>query len=327
MAPKKRAFAELGSVASHAGSYSAQFSIREAGRIRFIYGPRRRNKLRALGDLNVIRAAAAESESRADGFEAMEAAAKRLKADAAAEAGGVEKVGGEYRARVRYATASGEPRLLQGPRRLAQADLEAMRAAAQNQPSRAEHFQAMADKAHALQEHAVFETQVAMSMGKRRFGRQHMQTDSETEPEPDPDAAFYKDHFPEYDVTDPQTRERLYTAPPRKKPRQVEPPTDEIEATKALATFSPVRSGVHDLRALLVARADPNATVGLGNVSPLRNVLCFARPCDVRDMRLLLLEYGAFQSSADAKRWADREQYDMMEPEWLANFHRDDREG
>ena len=44
-------------------------------------------------------------------------------------------------------------------------------------------------------------------------------------------------------------------------------------------------------------------------------------------MRLLLLEYGAFQSSADAKRRADREAYDMMEAEWLANFHRDDREG
>ena len=44
-------------------------------------------------------------------------------------------------------------------------------------------------------------------------------------------------------------------------------------------------------------------------------------------LRLPLLEYGAFQSSADTKRWADREAYDMMEAAWLANFHRDDREG
>ena len=118
MAPKRRAFAELGSVASHAGSYSAEFSIREAERIRHIYGPRRRNKLRALGDLDVIRAAVAESESRADGFEAMEAAAKRLKADTAAEVGGVEKVRDEYRARVQYATASGEPHQIRGPCRI-----------------------------------------------------------------------------------------------------------------------------------------------------------------------------------------------------------------
>ena len=76
----------------------------------------------------------------------------------------------------------------------------------------------------------------------------------------------------------------------------------------------------------MVARADPNTTPKHGYVSPLRNVLCFARPCDVSEMRLLLLEYGAEQSSADAKRWAEREAYDAMEAEWLANFHRDDRE-
>ena len=139
---------------------------------------------------------------------------------------------------------------------------------------------------------------------------------------------LYEEPFPEYDVNDPQARERLYTAPPpRKKPWQVKPPRDRVEATTALAEFSPVRSGVHDLRALLVARADPNTIPKHGDLSPLRNVLCFARPCDVSEMRLLLLEYGAEQSSADAKRWAEREAYDAMEAEWLANFHRDDREG
>ena len=55
--------------------------------------------------------------------------------------------------------------------------------------------------------------------------------------------------------------------------------------------------------------------------------MCFARPCDVREMRLLLLEHGALESNADKKRWEDREDYDMKEPAWLANFHRDDREG
>ena len=44
-------------------------------------------------------------------------------------------------------------------------------------------------------------------------------------------------------------------------------------------------------------------------------------------MRLLLLEYGALQTNSDKKRWEDREAYDMMEAGWLANFHRDDREG
>ena len=171
MAPKERTFAELGFAADRDGSYRAEFSIREGQQIRHIRGPGRSNKQRALGDLNIIRAAAPEGASRADGFQAMEAAAKRLKDVAAAEAGGLEKVGDEHRARVQYLTTSGERRVIQGPRRhderRAQADLEAMRAAAQNQPSRAEHLKAMADKAHALQEHAVFETQVASAHADR----------------------------------------------------------------------------------------------------------------------------------------------------------------
>ena len=51
-----------------------------------------------------------------------------------------------------------------------------------------------------------------------------------------------------------------------------------------------------------------------------------ARSCDVREMRLLLLECGANESKADQKRWELREACDMNERAWLANFHRDDRE-
>ena len=117
MAPKRRSFAELGFVADVGGAYRAHFKFRAAQRIRNIYGPRRGSKQRAFGDLNMIRDAAPEGASRSDGFEAMEAAAKRLKTDAAAEAGGVEKVGDEHRARVQYATTSGELRQIKGPRR------------------------------------------------------------------------------------------------------------------------------------------------------------------------------------------------------------------
>ena len=44
-------------------------------------------------------------------------------------------------------------------------------------------------------------------------------------------------------------------------------------------------------------------------------------------MRLLLLEHGAKESTADQKRWELREACDMNERAWLMNFHRDDREG
>jgi hypothetical protein len=95
MAPKKRTFAELGTVANHAISYRAEFSIREGQKIRRINGPRRGNKQRACGDLSVIRTAAPENATRADGFEAMDAAAKRLKDASAAEAGGVVEIDGD----------------------------------------------------------------------------------------------------------------------------------------------------------------------------------------------------------------------------------------
>jgi hypothetical protein len=155
-----------------------------------------------------------------------------------------------------------------------------------------------------------------------------MQTDSETEPEHDPDVAIYEEPFPDYDVNNAENRERLCTAPqPRSKPQKEKPPANAFEATKELAKFRPVRSRVEDLRVLLGARADPNVNIGPGSLSPLRNVMCFARASDVREMRLLLLEHGALESSADKKRWVEREAYDMLEPAWLSNFHRDDREG
>ena len=97
----------------------------------------------------------------------MQAAAKRLKEAAAAEAGGVVKeaaaaeaggvveIDGEHRARLQYTDCARNSCEIKGPRRhderRAQADLEAMRAAAADKPTRAEHFAAMAKEAHRLQ--------------------------------------------------------------------------------------------------------------------------------------------------------------------------------
>ena len=199
MAPKKRTFAELGFVAELAGTYRADFNIREEEKIRHILGPRRGSQQRALDDLILIRTAAAEHTSRADGLEAMQAAAKRLKEAAAAEAGGVVKeaaaaeaggvveIDGEHRARLQYTDCARNSCEIIGPRRhderRAQADLESMRAAAAEKTTRAEHFEAMATEAHRLQEHAAFEVQVAIAVEREKFDRKHMQTDSESEPE------------------------------------------------------------------------------------------------------------------------------------------------
>ena len=63
----------------------------------------------------MIRTAAPENATRADGFEAMEAAAKRMKEAAAIEAGGVVEIDGEYRARVQFADSAGRSREIKRP--------------------------------------------------------------------------------------------------------------------------------------------------------------------------------------------------------------------
>ena len=159
-----------------------------------------------------------------------------------------------------------------------------------------------------------------------RWRRRNSTASIEPEQDPNNDVAIHDEPFPSYDGSTAEARERLLTAPlPRKRPRKEKPPADSFEATRRLARFRPIRSSVADLRVLLEARADPNVNIGPGALSPLRNILSFARTCDVREMRLLLLEYGANESKADQERWEDREACDMHEKAWLANFHRDDR--
>ena len=112
----------------------------------------------------------------------MQAAAKRLKGAAAADAGGVVEVDGEHRARVQYTDNARKSCEIIGPRRddgrRAQADLEAMRVAAADKSTRAEHFEAMAEEARRLQEHAAFEVQAAIAVEREKFNQNYVQTDT-----------------------------------------------------------------------------------------------------------------------------------------------------
>ena len=238
-----------------------------------------------------------------------------------------------YRARVQYTDSAGARMVMKGPRRYdderrARADLERIRAAGVGKPTRAEHLEAMAAEAHRLQAHAGFEVEVAIAVGKEQFDRKHMQTDSETEEETQVGGTHesHDDPFPDYDVSTSEACERLLTEPyPVQKSQQQPPPTNLLGASVKLARFRPIRSSVEDLRALLEARADPDVVIGVGDISPLRKVICFARTRNVRAMRELLFEYGAVESKEDKKRWELREYTDMNEKAWLRNFHRDDR--
>ena len=48
-----------------------------------------------------------------------------------------------------------------------------------------------------------------------------------------------------------------------------------------LAKFRAIRSTPEGLQRLLEARADPNMTVGEGNISPMENIMTFAREIHV----------------------------------------------
>ena len=48
-----------------------------------------------------------------------------------------------------------------------------------------------------------------------------------------------------------------------------------------LAKFRPIRSTPEDLQLLLEAQADPNMTVGEGNICPMENIMTFAREIHV----------------------------------------------
>ena len=189
----------------------------------------------------------------------------------------------------------------------------------------------MQKEAHHLQQTAAFEAQVAMAVNKDKFDRQHMQTDSETEPEQDPDVAIYDEPFPDVDVSTREACGRLANPtppPPRKKPRKDAPPANAAEATMRVAQLLPSRSTPSELRALLEAGADPNVNIESTPAgSALRRVTSRAPTAYVREMRNLLIAYGAVETMDDKDAWINRQRANAEEPVFLANFHRDDREG
>ena len=140
MPPPPRSPTNLGKVINRQGSFRAEAFARDLGSAKHIQGPRRGSQKRALEDLSIIHAAAAEHTTRMGALQAMQQAAARLKVSAVAEAGGVVAVDGEYRARIQYADNAGLPKEIKAPRRYdarrAQADLERIRAAGAGQTTR-----------------------------------------------------------------------------------------------------------------------------------------------------------------------------------------------
>ena len=75
-----------------------------------------------------------------------------------------------------------------------------------------------------------------------------------------------------------------------------------LEATAELSRFRPIHGKPSELKHLLESKADTNMPLKLGDITPLRTVMCFAPETYVANMRNLLLEFGANESGDVRKR-------------------------
>ena len=90
-------------------------------------------------------------------------------------------------------------------------------------------------------------------------------------------------------------------------------------ATEALRKFRPIRARPSDLEHLLESKADPNLVPEPREITPLQNVLTFARAADVGKMREMLLHYGAKESEDEVKQWVTYQRAAENEPAFLQN--------
>ena len=90
-------------------------------------------------------------------------------------------------------------------------------------------------------------------------------------------------------------------------------------------TFRPRVESVDELKRLLESRADPNAPVPEGRITPLQHVMTFAPRGTVAKMRDLLLFHGATESSEDRRDWTIRLDSDLVEDHCTRVFYEDDR--
>ena len=104
------------------------------------------------------------------------------------------------------------------------------------------------------------------------------------------------------------------------------PELTPIQATKELVEkFRPRKARPADLEHLLNCRADPNAPVPPGNISPLARVIWLAHEEQRPAMRELLLKHGAIESKQEAYDWGLRQRAALCEKVRLSEHGYDPR--
>ena len=135
---------QLGNVEKIHGSFCARFQPRDFGQTTNFRGPHHETEDAAMEDLWAIRTAGAEQPTRMGALEAMRQEAKRLKDQSKSDRGGLHFHGDEVCARIQY-NEDGIRHDIYGPSRTeerrARADLDAICAAGENKPSRAEYLE------------------------------------------------------------------------------------------------------------------------------------------------------------------------------------------
>ena len=201
-------------------------------------------------------------------------------------------------AHVRCRDKDGTQNNIRGPdrhhRHRAQKDLDDMRAAGAVGSTREKGLEIMVAEARRIQLSAYLQAEARAAQQRQREEELAAEEDAMSEMEPD-DEPWLMDY--------PSPREDVAPTPAEKLP------LTPAQATEALETFHPVRSFPADLEHLLQCRADPNMPIKEGNISPLRNVIAFARSeVHLEKMRQLLLDYGANESDDDRERLVTTQQ-------------------
>ena len=223
-----------------------------------------------------------------------------------AELGSVEPHSDGYRAHLQYRDEAGTKKNTYGPdrrdRSRAEADLAQIRAAGAVGNTRERGLQIMSAERR-LQVSASFEAEVRVAVQRQRAAEDEEEA-----------AVYLSDEEPEedepwlLDYPSPRTDDVRATPPSQKQP------LTPHEADVELQAFRPIKARPEDLEHLLACQADPNKPITTpGGISPLQNVLTFAREGHVAKMRQLLLDAGANESDEDGKDWVTRQRADFRE--------------
>ena len=228
--------------------------------------------------------------------------------------GSVELNGCQFRADLKFREDSDKTVNIRGPSRTteeqARQDLEQIRKAGEKGETREEGLERMRNEAQGLKTSAQYEAEIRETLQRR-------------------DSIMDESDYEDDDMSDnsePPWIQEYTEDSPEQSPQSNRPTLSPIEATAELSRFRPIKATPDDLKHLLESRADPNMPVESWSISPLQNVMTFAREKHVAEMRELLLQHGAEEKDEDKARWELRKRADFCERIRINNYNSIDKD-